>query len=160
MKLKEKISNLLKKLPKAYKQIELIKLKTDLVKEIKRTEVLQKHAKESNDSVNFLLFKKLRGGLVRDQKKIKLAITKNNSRLLINNLIYKREEIAKEAEFLQIISKNKEQYSDFFKKLKDNNFIIETDISKLKNKLQKIEKKLEKRNNSFLTKTLLMLETV
>lgn len=160
MKLKEKIKNFFKNIPKIYNQVELIKLKAIIATDIKNTEAIGKKAKESKDSVNFELFNIRRKALAKDQRKVKLAIAKNNTILQINRLIFKREEIAKEIEFLQIVSKNKDSHKKFFSELKNNKkFVIETIISTLQNKLQKIEDSLKKRNNSFLTNSLLMLET-
>lgn len=152
LKIKKIFKNVISKLPRFYKQKELVQLKQKITLQIKRTdEIIKKALEESNETVltDYLLE---RDKLGRDQKKIKLAISRNNFLLAVNKLIFKREEVTRLLKSYQSILNNK--FSQ------EKTFVKEDIINKLQNILNKIDKRQNKRNNSFLTNSLLNLETI
>lgn len=152
LKIKALFKNVKSKISRFYKQKELIQLKQKITTQIKRAdEIIKKALEESNETVlaDYLLE---RDKLGRDQKKIKLAISRNNFLLAVNKLIFKREEVTRLLKSYQSILNNK--FSQ------EKTFVKEDIINKLQNILNKIDKRQNKRNNSFLTNSLLNLETI
>lgn len=141
-------------------QTELIKLKKNIATRINNTERGVESAKNEGDVEEFITLINHRVKLLKDQKKIKKAISRTNFLYRINNLIYDREKEAKQVEFLIDISRNKDMFSEFFKALKDKKFVVEAKIAKIQKRLKSVEDKQKSKNNSFFTKSILILETV
>lgn len=149
----------LKKL-KFYKQSLLLEFKTSLVKRIKNIEQAILINKKNNEHKELISNWGYLKDLLSDQKKIKKAIARKNFFMGINNIIFNREEVAKELAFLTTLSKNRDKQVQLFKSLKEDGFIIEDRINQLQKKLQKISNMQEKINNWILSYSLLTFRTL
>lgn len=159
LQLIHKLAPITKKI-RFFKQIELIELKKRIQSQINKTKNAIETAILNEDVETTLELMKFEEKLTRDQNKVKAKLTQKNFLWRINNIIYRREKCAKKLEFLEKMSKHRPLHKEFFKKLKYKKFVIEAQISKLKKELQIIDVKQKRKNNSFLTGTLLILETV
>ncbi len=155
-----KIFKFLKIKRQFYSQNELLELKGSYPKRIKAMDTVIKQAKTNENPIEFLEQLAYRTKLATDQIKIKKAISYNNTKLGIDNLIFLRESVFQKLELLKTLSKNKDHQKEFFISLKKKNFTIENVIDTYQIRLQNIENKLKQKNNSFLTNKLLMLETI
>lgn len=145
------------KWPKFYSQIDLIELKKSLATQIKRIDIAIENANEANDVDGWIENVEYRGKLSKDLKKVKTRIAWINFVRSINNLIFGREEIINELDLFMKLSKSKHKKASFFTKLKAKGFNIENTIENLQKEKERITKLQNNRNNSFLSKSLLIL---
>ena len=149
---------------KFYKQTDLIEFKKRIALHIRNIEKEILKAKEQKDTITskkaeFLNSLEYRKVLVEDQRIIKKAISRKNYLLRINNIIYKREVLVKEIELLTELNKKKDKTPIFYTSLKKY-FNIESRVSSLKAKLQKLEKVQNRINTGIFSYSLLTLKTL